>query len=63
MKKFMSAVFLGLFFLGLRPLSAEVIVAVPGIVVHEQHHHHHRHYYHHYHHRDHDGGPALIMHN
>ncbi|HTB22973.1 MAG TPA: hypothetical protein VK914_09725 [bacterium] len=61
MKKFMSAVFLGLFFLKVAPLSAEVIVAVPGIEV--GHPYHHRHHHHHWHRRhEMHGGPTLIIH-
>jgi hypothetical protein len=60
MKKFMMAAFLGLFFLGARPVSADVVIGVPGVVVvdHHRHYYHHRHWHHHYH----DGGPVLIVH-
>lgn len=59
MKKFMLAAFLGLFFLGARPASADVVLAVPGVVVvHRHHYHHHHHWHRHYG----PGGPVLIVH-
>jgi len=60
MNKIMIAAFLGLFFLGVRPAPADVVLAVPGVVVvdHHRHYYHHRHWHHHYHH----GGPVLIVH-
>jgi hypothetical protein len=62
MKKFMTAVFLGLFFLGAAPAFADVVLAVPGVQVDTYHHHyHHRHWHHHYHHMN-PGGPTLIIH-
>jgi hypothetical protein len=65
MNKFLLAAFLGLFFLGARPASADVVLAVPGVEVdtYHHHHHHHWHHYHHYHHYHHMGpGPVVIVH-